>query len=85
MNTANLPPHATLNAADCFHTVLRPSVASTSAKILAIGGNDVMTCLGIMPGPAVEKVLISLLESVTDNSELNTRESLFKLARKVPL
>jgi tRNA nucleotidyltransferase (CCA-adding enzyme) len=60
-------------------------VIPTSTKILTVNGNDVMTHLGIRPGPAVGKVLTALLEAVTDNPELNTPEKLLALAKEVPL
>jgi tRNA nucleotidyltransferase (CCA-adding enzyme) len=60
-------------------------VIPTSTKVLVINGNDVMTHLGLAPGPAVGKVLASLLEAVTDDPECNTREKLLELARGVQL
>lgn len=60
-------------------------VIPTSTKVLAIDGNDVMTHLGLTPGPAVGKVLAALLELVTDDPECNTRESLLELASEVQL
>ena len=60
-------------------------VLPTSTKILVIDGHDIMDPLGISPGPNVGKILNSLLESVTDNPELNTREDLLVLASEVPL
>ena len=60
-------------------------VIPTSTKVLVINGHDVMTHLGLSPGPAIGKVLASLLESVTDDPEFNTREKLLELAREVQL
>lgn len=60
-------------------------VIPTSTKILVIDGHDVMTHLGISPGPAVGKILASLLEFVTDDPECNTREKLLELASEVQL
>lgn len=54
-------------------------VIPTSEAFLAINGHDVMETLGIDPGPQVGKTLRSLLEAVTDNPELNTREKLLAL------
>ena len=54
-------------------------VIPTSTSVLAINGKDVMEELGISPGPVVGKVLNKLLEIVTDNPDLNTRESLLKI------
>jgi tRNA nucleotidyltransferase (CCA-adding enzyme) len=60
-------------------------VLPTSTKVLAINGNDVMTHLGLTPGPSVGKVLAALLEFVTDDPECNTREKLLELASEVQL
>jgi tRNA nucleotidyltransferase (CCA-adding enzyme) len=51
-----------------------PIVTNTAA--LAINGADVMTALGIPPGKRVGEVLRALLEAVTDEPDLNTRERL---------
>jgi len=58
-------------------------VLPTSTKVLTVNGHDVMTHLGIGPGPNVGKVLTALLELVTDNPEVNTRENLLTLAETV--
>jgi len=58
-------------------------VIPTSIKVLAIDGNDVMAHLGIGPGPRIGRVLESLLDAVTEDPELNTREKLLELAREV--
>lgn len=58
-------------------------VIPTSTKVLAVNGNDVMDHLGLTSGPAVGKVLAALLDAVTDDPELNTREKLLELAREV--
>lgn len=52
----------------------------TSTKVLTIDGNDVMQHLGIPPGATVGKVLNQLLDAVTDDPSLNTREKLLELA-----
>jgi tRNA nucleotidyltransferase (CCA-adding enzyme) len=43
---------------------------------LAVGGHDVMSVLGIPPGPAVRETLEALLEEVLDDPSRNTRERL---------
>ncbi len=53
---------------------LAPIVTSTTA--LAVNGADVMSTLGIAPGKRVGEVLRTLLEAVTNDPELNTRERL---------
>jgi tRNA nucleotidyltransferase (CCA-adding enzyme) len=60
-------------------------VIPTSTKVLVINGNDVMTHLGLTPGPAVGRILTTLLEFVTDDPECNTRERLLELALEVQL
>jgi tRNA nucleotidyltransferase (CCA-adding enzyme) len=66
-------------------TMKLTEVIPTSTKVLAINGHDVMTHLGLSPGPSIGKVLASLLESVTDDPECNTRERLLELASEVQL
>ncbi len=58
-------------------------VIPTSTKVLVVNGHDVMTHLGIGPGPTVGKVLSALLELVTDQPEVNTRENLLTLAETI--
>jgi hypothetical protein len=55
-------------------TIRAPIVTNTAA--LAITGSDVMAALGIQPGKRVGEILRALLEVVTDEPELNTREQL---------
>jgi hypothetical protein len=50
-----------------------------STNDLAIDGRDVMRELAVAPGPRVGAVLRSLLERVTEQPELNTREALLAL------
>lgn len=50
---------------------------------LAINGHDLMTELGLKPGPILGLILGSLLETVLDNPERNTKPSLLKEARKL--
>jgi tRNA nucleotidyltransferase (CCA-adding enzyme) len=66
-------------------TMKLTEVIPTSTKVLAVNGHDVMTHLGLSPGPSIGKVLASLLESVTDDPECNTRERLLELASEVQL
>lgn len=63
-------------------TISAPIVTNTSA--LAISGNDVMTILGIPPGPRVGTELKRLLELVTDDPTLNERETLLGLLKGTP-
>ena len=48
------------------------------AFVLAVTGQDIMTHLGIGPGPAVGVILRGLLQIVEANPELNTREELLR-------
>ena len=58
-------------------------VIPVSTKILTVNGRDVMQHLGINPGPVVGRLLNTLLEAVTDDPSLNTREKLLELVREV--
>jgi tRNA nucleotidyltransferase (CCA-adding enzyme) len=48
----------------------------TKSRDLAINGHKVMEILRISPGPEVGNILKRLVETVTDNPELNTEEGL---------
>jgi tRNA nucleotidyltransferase (CCA-adding enzyme) len=48
---------------------------------LAISGDDIVTELGIPPGPAIGMLLDGLLEAVLEDPTLNTPERLLELAR----
>jgi tRNA nucleotidyltransferase/poly(A) polymerase len=50
---------------------------------LAIGGADVMATLACPPGPRIGEILRALLERVTDEPALNTREALTALVREM--
>ncbi|MEK6607918.1 MAG: HDIG domain-containing metalloprotein [Myxococcota bacterium] len=60
-------------------------VAEAALKItdLAIGGQDVARALDVPPGPIIGKVLRALLERVTDDPSLNTKERLEALVPEV--
>ena len=64
--------------------ILRRENTVTSSSDLSINGRDVMKILGIGPGPRVGKILEELMELVTENPELNTREHLVDILRKDP-
>ena len=55
--------------------------SALSVRDLVIGGQDLMTELGLAPGPEIGRVLRELLEDVLDQPELNTRETLLERAR----
>ena len=52
-----------------------------SLSHLALDGKDVMGILGISGGPIVGKILNHLMEAVTENPEVNTREGLTSLVQ----
>jgi poly(A) polymerase/tRNA nucleotidyltransferase (CCA-adding enzyme) len=51
------------------------------AQQLAISGDDLVTQLGIPPGPDIGRLLAALLEAVLEDPTLNSREQLLTLAR----
>lgn len=57
--------------------------AAVSVKDLAINGRDLLTVIGLQPGPRVGAILRELLEEVTDAPELNTRETLLTRAKEL--
>jgi tRNA nucleotidyltransferase/poly(A) polymerase len=65
-----------------FDAELRRASA-LKVKDLAIGGDDVMTLLGLPPGPRVGKILTELLDRVLDDPQLNTRETLLRLTSEI--
>jgi hypothetical protein len=62
--------------------VLESGKAFTLSK-LAIDGNDIMTSLGLAPGPQVGIILNELLQSVLEDPALNEKESLLTIARRL--
>ncbi|MFA5202829.1 MAG: CCA tRNA nucleotidyltransferase [Lentisphaeria bacterium] len=58
----------------------KTEVLPTSTKVLVVDGNDIMKNLGIPPGATVGKILAHLLDEVTDDPALNTREKLLDMA-----
>jgi poly(A) polymerase/tRNA nucleotidyltransferase (CCA-adding enzyme) len=65
---------------------LRERVAAVAndpleAQQLAISGDDLVTQLGIPPGPAIGRLLAALLDAVVEDPTLNSREQLLALAR----
>jgi putative nucleotidyltransferase with HDIG domain len=53
-----------------------------SLRDLKIDGNDVMTELGLRPGPEIGRILNALFERVTEDPKLNERDTLLRLARE---
>lgn len=62
---------------------LTQAQAARHIRDLALDGQKVMDILGIPPGPAVGKALHILMEKVTDQPELNTKEALEKLLQEL--
>jgi tRNA nucleotidyltransferase/poly(A) polymerase len=56
--------------------------AALGVKDLAIGGNE-LAALGVPRGPVMGRMLGELLEAVLDDPELNTRERLSEIARRL--
>lgn len=57
--------------------------AALSTRDLAINGRDLMTELGMKPGPIIGRTLERLLEIVTDDPSANERERLLAEARAI--
>ncbi|MCC6899402.1 MAG: HD domain-containing protein [Polyangiaceae bacterium] len=57
--------------------------AAMTARDLAVNGHDLMTELGIRPGPELGKVLAALLDEVIETPELNQRDTLLERAREL--
>lgn len=70
--------HATLRLTVDQILAERPAL---SVKDLALDGKVLMTELGLTPGKHVGALLLQLLEVVTDEPHLNTREALLSTAR----
>jgi tRNA nucleotidyltransferase (CCA-adding enzyme) len=60
---------------------IRASGAALAVSSLAVSGGDLLAA-GIPPGPAVGQSLRRLLDAVIEQPELNTRESLLRLAAR---
>jgi tRNA nucleotidyltransferase (CCA-adding enzyme) len=54
-----------------------------SPRDLAIRGSDLMSTLGLPPGRAVGEILAALVEVVTDEPAMNTRDRLIEQARRI--
>lgn len=54
-----------------------------STRDLAVNGNDLMAALALQPGPEVGRIQRELFERVLDDPDLNTRESLLRIAREI--
>lgn len=54
-----------------------------SPRDLAVDGTDLMRELGLPQGPEIGRIIRELFERVTDDPDLNARESLLALARDI--
>ncbi|MDH5492102.1 MAG: HD domain-containing protein [Myxococcales bacterium] len=54
-----------------------------SAKDLAIGGRELMQHLGLEPGPAIGRLIASLLDRVVEEPSLNDRDRLLSIAAEL--
>jgi putative nucleotidyltransferase with HDIG domain len=62
--------------------VAKSGRAFTLSK-LAINGNDLMTQLGLVPGPRVGIILNELMDTVLEDPALNEKEKLLEIARRL--
>ncbi len=53
------------------------------ARQLALTGDDLVAELGIEPGPAIGRLIASLLEAVVEDPTLNSRDRLLAMARSL--
>jgi tRNA nucleotidyltransferase (CCA-adding enzyme) len=60
----------------------RSAPAPTALSGLAIKGNDILS-LGVKPGPQIGQILNTLMESVIEHPEKNTREQLLADAQEL--
>ena len=54
-----------------------------SLRDLKIDGNDLITELGLVPGPIFHTILNAVFEKVLDEPKLNDRETLLRMAREM--
>lgn len=82
------------NAAVELWETARPDLAAVARQVvgdpldvgsLAVGGKEVMTALGMKPGPQLGRILAALLTRVIEDPTLNTRETLLAVAQKLEL
>ncbi len=56
---------------------------AVSVRDLAINGGDLISTVGLQPGPIMGEILRELLEEITDSPERNTRETLLARSREL--
>lgn len=72
---------ARILAVEALYREIQESKAPLSIKELAISGKDLIA-LGMEPGPQMGVLLKSLLQTVLENPEQNTRDGLLELAKQ---
>jgi tRNA nucleotidyltransferase (CCA-adding enzyme) len=77
------PDLASLEALKAHVARVVAAGAALRVKDLVINGRDLMSELGLKPGPILGKVLEALLELVLGEPALNEREALLRAAREV--
>ena len=78
---ANVFPQGLALLADRVRAVREGDRAFTVGE-LAVDGADIMSHLGIGPGPTVGAILAALLQAVLDDPAQNERERLLEIARR---
>ena len=78
---ANVFPQGLALLADRVRAVREGDRAFTVGQ-LAVDGADIMSHLGIGPGPTVGAILAALLQAVLDDPAQNERERLLEIARR---
>jgi len=78
---ANMFPQGLALLADRVRAVREGDRAFTVGE-LAVDGADIMSHLGIGPGPTVGAILAALLQAVLDDPAQNERERLLEIARR---
>ncbi len=72
-----------LNVIKSIYLDIKQKQQCTSLKDLAVDGKDLIN-LGLRQGKEIGEVLQKLLKSVIENPELNEKEKLLELARRIP-
>jgi tRNA nucleotidyltransferase (CCA-adding enzyme) len=72
----------TAQAFDALLEAERRKMATPSYGKLAVNGDD-LKALGVAPGPLMGRILKQLEEVIIDDPQKNSREALFKLAKKL--
>jgi len=63
--------------------ILKKEESDYQIKDLAVSGQDIIDELNMAPGPELGQLLTKLLELVLENPELNTKEQLLEIAKRI--